>query len=87
MAPKSGPPTFSEVRIRLDKPSAISFADTPSIEVVRSSDPGKDKDVEILLEEWLDYAAGKECLEAAVPYPLQETLSEWISRNCPGDST
>lgn len=86
-AARPGPTNYSEVRICLEKPSAVTFADAPSIEVRRSSDPRVDKDAEILLGQWLGYAAGKEPLEACIPYPLQGTLSEWISLNCPGDST
>lgn len=79
--------TFSEVRICLEKPSAITFADAPSIEIIRSSDPSKNKDAGRLFREWLGYIKGKDALEARIPYPLQGTLSGWISLNCPGDST
>jgi hypothetical protein len=87
MAPEPNPPTFGEVRICLDKPSAITFAEAPSIEIVRSSDPAKDKDAERLMGEWVSYADGKDTVGKRIPYPLQGKLSEWISLNCPGDST
>ena len=78
---------FSNVRIRLEKPSAITFADAPSIEVLRSSDPHEDKDAERLWGECLSYAEGNNLQAAQIPYPLEGTLSAWISENCPGDST
>jgi hypothetical protein len=78
---------FSNVRICLEKPSAVTFADAPSIEILRSSDPNEDKDAERIWGECLSYAEGDDLKAAQIPYPLQGTLSAWISENCPGDST
>jgi hypothetical protein len=78
---------FSNVRICLEKPSAVTFADAPSIEIIRSSDPKEDSDAERLWAEYLNYAEGDDLQAAGIPYPLKGTLSSWISENCPGEST
>jgi hypothetical protein len=78
---------FGNVRICLEKPSAVTFADAPSVETLRSSNPHEDKDAERLWGECLSYAEGNDLQAAQIPYPLQGTLSAWISENCPRDST
>lgn len=78
---------FSNVRVCLEKPSAVIFADAPSVEILRSSNPHEDKDAERLWDECESYAEGNDLVPGRIPYPLQGTLSAWISENCPGDST
>jgi hypothetical protein len=77
---------FSQVRISLEKPSAVMFADAPMIEVVRTSDPTSDPDAKRLFNEWkLRIQKGNQLRR--VPFPLQGTLSAWIEENSvPGDT-
>jgi len=78
---------FSNVRVCLEKPSAVIFADSPSIEIIRSSNPQEDRDAEKLWTECLKHAEGNDLQRAVIPYPLQGKLSAWIYDNCPDDST
>jgi hypothetical protein len=61
------------VRIRLEKPTAVMFADAPAVEILVDSDPKVNRDVESL---WRDYEVVRQ-----PPFPLESRLDEWISLN------
>ncbi|KAI9680983.1 MAG: hypothetical protein M1829_001063 [Trizodia sp. TS-e1964] len=61
----------SDVRLRVEKPSAVPFADAPGVEIVRSSRDGD----EFAMKMW------EECRwkrPARVPFPLQGRLSDFL---------
>jgi len=66
---------FQRIRIRLSKPTAVMFADSPTVEMLVDSDPAVNRGVEAL---WKDRGenGGRQ-----VPFPLQGRLDEWITGN------
>ena len=78
--------TWSQIRISLEKPSAVILADAPVIEIVRSSNP-QDEDTKRLYNEWTRSAHSNDLNKGRVPFPLQGKLSTWIKENYPGDTT
>lgn len=66
--------TWPSIRISLEKPTAVVFADAPMVEMVRSSDPNVDKESEALRR----LSTGD---KVQVPYPLQGRLDNWIRSN------
>jgi Dihydroneopterin aldolase len=84
-----GQEIFSQVRICLEKPSAIMFADAPAIEIIRSSDPSLDVESKKLYEEWFQNDDEHEigAFRPGIPFPLQGRLDEWIEEMCPEDTT
>ncbi len=67
------------MRIRLEKPTAVMFADSPAVEMLVDSDPRVNRDIEGL---WNDYEVVKQ-----PPFPLESRLDEWISLNESEDLT
>lgn len=65
---------YSQVRITLEKPSAVTFADAPAIEIVRSSDPSSDNNTKGMYDEWLLYSGE----ENMVPFPLKGRLDDFL---------
>jgi hypothetical protein len=65
-----------KVRVSLEKPIAVTFADAPVVEMMLDSAPFQD-----VLELWGSMARKQ------LPFPLEGNLGEWIRENCPGDTT
>ena len=84
-----GQEIFSQVRISLEKPSAIRFADAPAIEIIRTSDPRLDTDSKKLYEEWFRDEEEDDIglRRPGIPFPLQGRLDTWIQEMCPEDTT
>ncbi len=72
----------SRVRIILKKPSAVTFAESPVVEVNWTSDPSVDLRCKSLWDEF-------NALESApkVPFPLTQRLYHWIADKFSGDTT
>lgn len=79
--------SWSQVRICVEKPTAVVLADAPVIEIVRTSDPTTDGEALKLHGEWLDNVRRRGALGTRAPFPLQGTLSSWIKTNFPEDTT
>ncbi|CZS91506.1 uncharacterized protein RAG0_02109 [Rhynchosporium agropyri] len=63
------------IRIYLSKPTAVTFADAPTVSMVVDSDPGNS---EVAREVW-GRNAGKGAIRR-VPFPLVGRLEEWIEK-------
>lgn len=61
------------MKIRLEKPTAVTWADAPAVEMVLSSDG----DPELPTDDGPGVGAGAKM----VPFPLQGRLDEWIREN------
>jgi hypothetical protein len=66
---------WSRVRIRLEKPTAVTFADAPAIEIMRNSRPDKSN---FNLKSW-EEATSKTGTAERVPFPLTGRLDEWLA--------
>ena len=62
----------ADVRLRVEKPSAVSLAAAPGVEIVRRSDYKTDPFASRLWSE-----CGERCPEA-IPYPLLGRLDEYL---------
>lgn len=62
---------YQRIRIKLEKPTAVTFADAPVVEMLVDSDPKINKDVGSLWEN-----AGVVRLP---PFPLEGKLGDWIA--------
>lgn len=67
---------FPNVKISLEKPTAVMYADAPCVELLIPSHPQRNKDAKGL---WLTSAAVGNF--DAPPFPLQGSLGEWVGRN------
>ena len=61
------------ITISLEKPTAVTFADAPMVEMTLDSDPDKDPKMEALWE-----CAAK---IQPPPFPLQGRLDQWLASN------
>jgi hypothetical protein len=66
------------IKICLEKPTAVTFADAPAVEVLVDSDRNVNSFVERLRKRGVYKSAGP-------PFPLQGRLDEWIKNNDPED--
>lgn len=74
---------YQRIRICLSKPTAVTFADAPSVSILLDSDPSKSQDVKELWrqrEKLVGVGLGGR-QEAMVPFPLEGRLDEWIASN------
>ncbi|CAG8971682.1 hypothetical protein HYALB_00003150 [Hymenoscyphus albidus] len=67
---------FPCIKICLEKPTAVTFADAPMVEAVVYSHPEKNEYAKAL---WLESAAGADF--DLPPFPLQGSLGEWVASN------
>ena len=65
-------PLYPKIKVSFEKPTAVTFADAPVVEILVDSDPQKDPDVKAL---WLTFYEKK----VRPPFPLVERLDEWIA--------
>ncbi|RDL36888.1 uncharacterized protein BP5553_06240 [Venustampulla echinocandica] len=65
---------FPDIKICLEKPTAVTFADAPTVELLVHSDPLKNKTTEKFYE-----VSARDMPE--VPFPLQGRLDEWLEQN------
>ncbi|KAL3424859.1 FolB domain-containing protein [Phlyctema vagabunda] len=72
--------SLQNIKICLEKPTAVTWADAPAVEMLLSSDLESEM-TSRLGEEW------KEGGSKAVPFPLHGRLDQWIQENYPTDST
>jgi len=61
------------IRISLEKPTAVTFADAPVVEMLMDSDPAENHVAESL---WQGAGVTKQ-----PPFPLQGRLDDWIRTN------
>jgi hypothetical protein len=72
---------YQRIRISLSKPTAVTFADAPSVSVLVDSDPSKSQEVkELWSQRELAYSLRGGAKEMVVPFPLEGRLDEWIAR-------
>ncbi len=64
---------YQRIRICLEKPTAVTFADAPAVEVLIDSNPQKS---EVAARLWKEMESVK-----SPPFPLQGRLDEWIKKN------
>jgi len=72
---------WSNIRICLEKPSALTFAAAPAIEILRTSDPRVDEDAKRLNQEPRFDEDGDK------PRVISGRLDEWIEAHYSGDTT
>jgi len=65
-------PLYPKIKISIEKPTAVTFADAPVVEILVDSDPQKDPDAKAL---WLTFYEKK----IRPPFPLTGRLDEWIA--------
>ncbi|KAH8754237.1 Dihydroneopterin aldolase-domain-containing protein [Hyaloscypha finlandica] len=70
---------YQRIRLSLSKPTAVTFADAPSVSTLLDSDPSTSQEVKEL---WQKREGGRK-EEVIVPFPLEGRLDEWIER-CEG---
>jgi hypothetical protein len=70
---------YPRFKISLAKPTAVMFADAPTVEMLVDSNPAVNKAVEKL---WQNGEDAK-----LPPFPLQGRLDVWIKENCNSDVT
>jgi len=63
---------YPRIKISIEKPTAVTFADAPVVEILVDSDPQKDPDAKAL---WLRFYKKK----IRPPFPLTGRLDEWIA--------
>ena len=68
-------PEWQKVKISLEKPTAVTFADAPAIEIIRPSAPTASK---INMELWNQFGRLR---PPKVPFPLLGSIEEWIKQN------
>lgn len=72
----SKPHNHPRIKISLSKPTAVMFADAPTVEMMLDSDPESN---EVARSVWENVA--KEGV-TRVPFPLDGRLDEWIEGKC-----
>jgi len=75
---------YPRIRVKLEKPTAVTFADAPMIEMLVDADPYKgDKLAKEMWDEAIFKDGRDKMLEKKPPFPLQGRLDEWIAKNEP----
>lgn len=66
--------TYERIKIRLEKPTAVTFADSPAIEVLIDSNPGSSQEMALL---WFE---PDPIFATSPPFPLHDMkLGDWIN--------
>lgn len=69
---------YKRIRVCLEKPTAVTFADAPAVEVLVHSSPEVNSSVANL---WKN-----KTLLKGPPFPLQSRLNDWVKENkIPGE--
>lgn len=78
---------WSQVKVTIEKPCAVMFAESPSIEVTRSASPLGNQDAPAVYEQWMLAVKASPRSKLRIPFPLQGKLSSWIASHGVGESS